>query len=99
MSPSVGLERYRQISLSRPATTTRVKLALLRRGITDNLTSIYLCSLIDRVTTAFKEDLDPQASDKNLDADGVKVVRKQSMFAGFPLYIHWISVKCSLDVR
>ena len=57
VSPSAGLDRYRQISLSRPPMSTRVKLALLRRGITDTLTSVYLCSLIEKVVSAFREDM------------------------------------------
>ena len=55
---TIGMERYRQVSLTRPATTHRVRLGLLRRGITDNLTCIYLCSLLERLVTAFEEESD-----------------------------------------
>ena len=52
-----GLERYRQLTVSRPSISARVKLALLRRGITDNLTSVYLCSLVERILSVFQNDI------------------------------------------
>ena len=58
-----GVERYRQIDLSRPSTAARVKLALLRRGITDNLTSVYLCSLVERIISVFQKDMILQDDD------------------------------------
>ena len=51
-----SLERYRQLSIIRPSTTHRIRIALLKRGITDNLTCIYLCSLVERVISAYQEE-------------------------------------------